>query len=155
MVEVATSPETRSVRLFLWPCQKASRLPCTEKDLFESLLGSFRTGNQEFWVRCHLREPRAASRRPDARYWETGRPTGMAPNPTNAQKLFDRALLTGAQARARRGEPAFLLERVAEVYGRAPSRECCGDFADVRKLTRVNCLRKPSAIAAVIARIGT
>jgi SAM-dependent methyltransferase len=39
----------------------------------------------------------------------------MAPNPTTAPVLFDRALLRVRQNRARRGEPAtFLLDRVAE-----------------------------------------
>jgi SAM-dependent methyltransferase len=39
----------------------------------------------------------------------------MAPNPTAAPNLFDRALLRARQDRARRGEPAtFLLDRVTE-----------------------------------------
>ena len=39
----------------------------------------------------------------------------MAPNPTAAPILFDRALLRARQDRARRGGPAtFLLDRVAE-----------------------------------------
>ena len=39
----------------------------------------------------------------------------MAPNPTAAPHLFDRALLRARQDRARRGEPAtFLLDRVTE-----------------------------------------
>jgi SAM-dependent methyltransferase len=41
--------------------------------------------------------------------------TGMAPNPTSAPLLFDRALLRARQDRARRLGPAtFLLDRVAE-----------------------------------------
>ena len=42
-------------------------------------------------------------------------PTGMAPNPTAAPLLFDRALLRARQDRARRIGPAtFLFDRVAE-----------------------------------------
>jgi SAM-dependent methyltransferase len=45
---------------------------------------------------------------------ETGVPTGMAPNPTAAPILFDRALLRARQRRAQRLGPAtFLLDRVA------------------------------------------
>src|ERR1700681_1303081 len=45
----------------------------------------------------------------------TGVPIGMAPNPTTAPMLFDRALLRARQSRALRSGPAtFLLDRVAE-----------------------------------------
>jgi SAM-dependent methyltransferase len=45
----------------------------------------------------------------------TGVPIGMAPNPTAAPMLFDRALLRARQSRALRSGPAtFLLDRVAE-----------------------------------------
>ena len=45
-------------------------------------------------------------------------PTGMAPNPAAAPLLFDRALLTQRQERARKLGPAtFLLDRVAEDFG--------------------------------------
>jgi SAM-dependent methyltransferase len=44
-----------------------------------------------------------------------GVPTGMAPNPTTAPVLFDRALLRFRQNRAQRlGSATFLLDRVAE-----------------------------------------
>jgi SAM-dependent methyltransferase len=44
-----------------------------------------------------------------------GVPTGMAPNPTTAPILFDRALLRARRGRALRAGPAtFLLDRVAE-----------------------------------------
>ena len=45
----------------------------------------------------------------------TGVPTGMAPNPTEAPILFDRALLRGRMDRARRaGAVTFLLDHVVE-----------------------------------------
>src|SRR5258708_13687262 len=44
-----------------------------------------------------------------------GVPIGMAPNPTTAPMLFDRALLRARQSRAlRSGSATFLLDRVAE-----------------------------------------
>jgi SAM-dependent methyltransferase len=50
-----------------------------------------------------------------ARYRAIGVPTGMAPNPNAAPKLFDRPLLRARQSRAQRLGPAtFLLDRVAE-----------------------------------------
>ncbi len=47
-----------------------------------------------------------------------GVPTGMAPNPTAAPRLFDRALLQARIDRARRAGPVtFLLDRVVEDMG--------------------------------------
>lgn len=58
----------------------------------------------------------------------------MAPNPTTAPTLFDRALLRTRQARARKlGEATFLLDRVAEDIGdrlQAVTRQF-NDVADI------------------------
>jgi SAM-dependent methyltransferase len=80
-----------------------------------------------------------------ARYWETGVPTGMAPNPNAAPKLFDRALLRVRQNRALRGEPAtFLLDRVAEDMEER-LHAVLRDFADVADIwTPGEILRKPA-----------
>jgi SAM-dependent methyltransferase len=62
-----------------------------------------------------LATARGAQDRRIARNGRIGVPTGMAPNPNAAPKLFDRALLRARQRRARRGDPAtFLLDRVVE-----------------------------------------
>ena len=70
----------------------------------------------------------------------------MAPNPTAAPILFDRALLRARQDRARRLEPAtFLLDRVAEDMEErlaAVTRE----FSDAAEIwTPGELLRKPVA----------
>lgn len=75
-----------------------------------------------------------------------GVPTTMAPNPTTAPLLFDRALLRARLDRARRGGPAtFLLDRVAvdmEERLQAVMRE----FSDVAEIwSPGELLRKPVA----------
>jgi SAM-dependent methyltransferase len=68
----------------------------------------------------------------------------MAPNPTTAPILFDRALLLVRQDRARRGEPAtFLLDRVAEDMEER-LHAVLREFADAADIwTPDDILRKP------------
>ena len=68
----------------------------------------------------------------------------MAPNPTTAPILFDRALLRARQDRARRGEPAtFLLDRVAEDLAERLAA-VTRDFSNVADIwTPGELLRKP------------
>ena len=74
-----------------------------------------------------------------------GVPTGMAPNPTTAPVLFDRALLRFRQNRAQRLGPAtFLLDRVAEDMAER-LHAVLRDFADVADIwTPGEVLRTPS-----------
>jgi SAM-dependent methyltransferase len=69
----------------------------------------------------------------------------MAPNPTTAPVLFDRALLRVRQNRARRGEPAtFLLDRIAEDIEER-LHAVLREFVDVADIwTPGDILRKPS-----------
>jgi SAM-dependent methyltransferase len=69
----------------------------------------------------------------------------MAPNPTTAPILFDRALLRVRQNRARRGEPAtFLLDRITEDIEER-LHAVLREFADVADIwTPGEILRKPS-----------
>jgi len=69
----------------------------------------------------------------------------MAPNPTAAPKLFDRALLLARQRRAQRLGPAtFLLDRVAEDIGER-LHAVLRDFADVADVwTPGELLQKPA-----------
>jgi SAM-dependent methyltransferase len=61
------------------------------------------------------RPPRGAGKHRIARNGGIGVPRRMAPNPTTAPVLFDRALLRARQLRALRSGPAtFLLDRVAD-----------------------------------------
>src|SRR5437762_12000989 len=80
-----------------------------------------------------------------ARGGETGVPTGMAPNPNTAPKLFDRALLRMRQSRALQSEPAtFLLDRVVEDMEER-LHAVLRDFADVADIwTPGEGLRKPA-----------
>ena len=74
---------------------------------------------------------RGAQERRIARNGGIGVPTGMAPNPNAAPKLFDRALLRARQRRAGRGDPAtFLLDRVVEDMDER-LRAVLRDFSDV------------------------
>jgi SAM-dependent methyltransferase len=69
----------------------------------------------------------------------------MAPNPTAAPILFDRALLRARQNRAQRAGPAtFLLDRVAEDMGER-LHAVLREFADVADIwTPVELLRTPA-----------
>jgi SAM-dependent methyltransferase len=69
----------------------------------------------------------------------------MAPNPTAAPILFDRALLRARQRRALRGEPAtFLLDRVTEDMEER-LHAVLREFADVAEIwTTGEILRKPA-----------
>ena len=73
-------------------------------------------------------------------------PTGMAPNPTAAPLLFDRALLRARQDRARRIGPAtFLFDRVAEDMEERLSA-VKRDFSDAAEIwSPGELLRKPKA----------
>ena len=73
-------------------------------------------------------------------------PTGMAPNPTTAPLLFDRALLRARQDRARRIGPAtFLFDRVAEDMEERLSA-VKRDFSDAAEIwSPGELLRKPKA----------
>ena len=73
-------------------------------------------------------------------------PTGMAPNPTSAPHLFDRALLRARIDRARRmGPVTFLLDRVAEDMEDRVQAVTRG-FSDVAEIwTPGEALRKPAA----------
>jgi len=88
---------------------------------------------------------RGAQERWIARYWGIGVPTGMAPSPNTAPKLFDRALLRMRQDRALRvGPAAFLLDRIAEDMEER-LRAVLRDFSDVADIwTPGEVLRKPS-----------
>src|SRR6266851_8660451 len=93
-----------------------------------------------------LANPRAGARsRRIARNGKTGVPTGMAPSPNTAPKLFDRALLRARQNRARGGGPAtFLLDRVAEDMEER-LHAVLRDFSDVAEIwTPGTVLRAPS-----------
>jgi SAM-dependent methyltransferase len=88
---------------------------------------------------------RGAQERWIARYWGIGVPTGMAPSPNTAPKLFDRALLRMRQDRALRvGPAAFLLDRVAEDMEER-LHAVLRDFSEVADIwTPGEVLRKPS-----------
>jgi len=75
-----------------------------------------------------------------------GLPTGMAPNPSAAPVLFDRALLKQRQDRARKSGPvSFLFDRVAEDFGDR-LQAVMRNFADVADVaTSGELLRGPIA----------
>jgi SAM-dependent methyltransferase len=99
------------------------------------------------WIVAAILAPaaRGAQERWIARNGGIGVPTGMAPSPNTAPKLFDRALLRMRQDRALRvGPAAFLLDRVAEDMEER-LHAVLRDFSDVADIwTPGEVLRKPS-----------